>query len=447
MNIYSTQSDAAAIFDFSKRHGIQLQWMLISFVAAVIALIVSNRFYLIFAYHIYIFAIILLLLTLVAGIEVKSSKSWIGVGSLRFQPAEFAKLATSLALSRLYARYDFRFETFRNKIETLILIALPTGLILLQRDWGSALVFSSFLLAVHRQGMPGSVLAYIVFVIALFISTLLYPLDRIVVAITVITLVIAMFLYRNILKQVIFFGLIIFGSGLIIKYIYDHSIGYEKILVATVLLLFVGSSLYLLIKRLKIRWQPVIFFLFSIIVMYSADYTYNNVLKTHHRNRIEDMLGIKVDIKDAGYNVYQSKVAIGSGGLSGKGFLQGTQTKLNFVPEQSTDFIFCTIGEEWGFAGSVMVIFLYTFLLIRLIIVAERQKTVFARTYGYCVASIIFFHFAINIAMTIGLAPVIGIPLPYMSAGGSSLLSFTLLLFIFLKMDASNDKHPWMSEK
>ena len=420
-----------------------MQWMFISFIFAVGTLIISNRFYLIFAYHIYIFAIVLLLLTLAIGIEVKASKSWLGFGGLRFQPSEFAKLATALALSRLFARYDFRFETFRNKVKTMLILALPTGLILLQRDWGSALVFSAFLLPFYRQGMSGAVLAYIIFVIALFISTLLYPLDWILAAITLLTIVIAMWIYRKLLFRAIVGGLIIFGGGLIYKFMYDPSLSYGKTLVASVVGLFIVSMLYQLIKRAKIRLQPVVFFVFSVIVMYSADYTYNNVLKAHHRNRIEDMLGIKVDIRNAGYNVYQSKVAIGSGGWHGKGFMKGTQTKLNFVPEQSTDFIFCTVGEEWGFTGCFAVIFLYTFLMVRLIIIAERQKTIFARSYGYCVAAIIFFHVAINIAMTVGLAPVIGIPLPYMSAGGSSLLSFTLLLFIFLKMDASNSKQAW----
>jgi rod shape determining protein RodA len=215
--------------------------------------------------------------------------------------------------------------------------------------------------------------------------------------------------------------------------------GYDRILVASVILVILGSFFWMLIKGKRMKIYGALFFILSSVMIYSADHIYHNVIKSHHRDRIEDMLGIKVDIKDAGYNVYQSKVAIGSGGLTGKGFMQGTQTKLNFVPEQSTDFIFCTIGEEWGFRGSFVVILMFAVMLIRLIILAERQKTVFSRMYGYGVAMIILFHFTINIGMTIGLAPVVGIPLPYMSAGGSSLLSFTILLFVFLKLESSSE--------
>jgi rod shape determining protein RodA len=447
MNIYSTQSDTQEIFDFTKKHGMQLMWMLISFIFATAVLVISSRFYLVFAYHIYIFAIILLILTLLIGIEVKSSKSWLGIGNFRFQPAEFAKLATSLALARLFGQSEFKFKTFKNRLKAIMTISLPTALVLLQRDWGSALVFGSFMFVLYRQGMSGSVLAYIAFTIVLFISTLMAPPDMIYAAITLITIIIAFIDYkdRSVLTKAVLPGLALLGIGIAYNNLSDSNIEYEKIIVATVLMVFVISVIYLLFKRKKIKWAPILFFISSITISYSADYTYNNVLKTHHRDRIEDMLGIKVDIKNAGYNVYQSKIAIGSGGFAGKGFLEGTQTKLNFVPEQSTDFIFCTIGEEWGFIGSAAVIFIYCFLLIRLILIAERQKTVFARTYGYCIVSIIFFHFTINIAMTVGLAPVIGIPLPYMSAGGSSLLSFTLLLFIFLKLDSTNHTgKPWL---
>jgi rod shape determining protein RodA len=231
---------------------------------------------------------------------------------------------------------------------------------------------------------------------------------------------------------------VVFVAGAVYKYASGSDVEYDVFVTLSMIVALIVSAVSLFFWSRKIRWYITIFFMVSTMLVYSVDYVYDDVLQPHHRSRIEDMLGIKEDIKNAGYNTYQSKVAIGSGGFLGKGFLQGTQTKLNFVPEQSTDFIFCTIGEEWGFVGCCATILLYLILLLRLIILSERQKTPFSRIYGYCVVSIIFFHFIINVAMTIGLAPVIGIPLPFISAGGSSLLSFTILLFIFLKLDSTN---------
>ncbi|MDR0385449.1 MAG: rod shape-determining protein RodA [Prevotellaceae bacterium] len=441
LNIYSTQSDASEIFDFSKKHGAQFLWAIISILTAITVMFVSRRFYPVFANHIYIAVLLLLILTLLIGTEVKNSKSWLDVGFIRFQPSEIAKLTTSLALAKLLNRYGFKLKSPFEWLKAIAVTALPMGLILLQKDWGSALVFVSFIFVLYRHGMSGWALIFLAFTIALFIFSLLFPLIWIISIITLITVGILWVTYGD-RKILIGTGISIaatFVVGLACEYIYDIKIGYDKLVTLSTIVALVTCLIYLFLRNKKIKWYATIFFLCSAMLVYSVDYMYENVLKPHHRNRIEDMLGIKEDIRNAGYNTYQSKVAIGSGGLWGKGFLQGTQTKLNFVPEQSTDFIFCTIGEEWGFVGSFVIISLYLTLLIRLIILAERQKTPFAKTYGYCVVSIIFFHFAVNIAMTIGLAPVIGIPLPFASAGGSSLWSFTVLLFIFLKMDSIND--------
>jgi rod shape determining protein RodA len=440
MNIYSTQSDAAEIFDFSKKHGMQFVWAAISTVTAIIIMIISKRFYPVFANHIYITAIFLLILTLVIGVEVKSSKSWLNIGIIRFQPSEIAKLATSLALAKLFNTYGFKINSFVDRLKTAAIIALPMGLVLLQRDWGSALVFVSFIFVLYRQGMSGWVLIFVAFTIALFIFSLLFPLIWIISGITLITIVVIWVTYGNkeLMIRMLICAAVMFAAGMIYKYASGSNVGYDKFITLAMIAAIIFGVVSCFLWSRKIKWYATIFFFCSTMLVYSVDYVYDSVLKPHHRNRIEDMLGIKEDIKDAGYNVYQSKVAIGSGSFFGKGFLQGTQTKLNFVPEQSTDFIFCTIGEEWGFVGSFVVISLFVTLLIRLIILSERQKIQFSRVYGYCVVAIIFFHFTINIAMTIGLAPVIGIPLPFISAGGSSLWSFTALLFIFLKLDSTN---------
>jgi rod shape determining protein RodA len=441
MNIYSTQSETSEMFDFSKKHGAQFIWSIISVVAAVIVMIVDRRFYSVFANHVYILVMCLLLLTLVIGTEIKNSKSWLDVGVIRFQPSEIAKLATSLALARLLSQYGFKLNSILKWIIAISIILLPMGLILFQKDWGSALVFTSFMFVFYRQGMSGLVLVFIAFTIALFLFSLLFPLIWIISGITLITIALIWFTYND---KVLFIRItvsaaVVFIVEIVYKYAFDSRLEYDVFLTLAMIVAIIAGVASLFFWSRKVRWGITIFFMVSTMMVYSVDYVYDNVLQLRHRSRIEDMLGIKEDIKNAGYNTYQSKVAIGSGGFLGKGFLQGTQTKLNFVPEQSTDFIFCTIGEEWGFVGSFMTIALYLAMLIRLIILAERQKAPFSKVYGYCVVSIIFFHFIINVAMTIGLAPVIGIPLPFISAGGSSLLSFTILLFIFLKLDSTNN--------
>jgi len=326
----------------------------------------------------------LLVGVLVAGKEIAGSRSWFQVGSFSLQPSEFAKFAICLALAKYLSGMETNIRRLSTRISAAFIITLPAFLILLQGDTGSAIVFAALILVLFREGLSGNLLWLGLLVAVLFIITLVVN-KFIVIGILATNVVLVYLLYKNIRKKVFLM------------------IG-----------MFILASAY----------------------VYSVDYAFENILEPHQKKRINVLLGIETDIRGAGYNVHQSKIAIGSGGFTGKGYLKGTQTKFDFVPEQSTDFIFCTIGEEWGFLGSFVVIVLFSGLLIRLIFIAERQRSKFSRIYGYGVVSILFFHFAVNISMTIGLFPVIGIPLPYISYGGSSLWGFTLLLFIFLRQDS-----------
>ncbi|GAF82691.1 unnamed protein product, partial [marine sediment metagenome] len=363
----------------------QLIWIAAAIVLALIILIIDAKFFSTFAYPIYVISIFSLLAVLILGTRIAGSKSWFQIGAFGIQPAEFAKFATSLAIAKYLTTLNINLKKLKTIIKSLLIIGVPAILILLQHDMGSALVYSSFILVLYREGLSGSILILGVMIMVLFILTL-------------------------ILGKFIFIGIL---AG-------------------------IAFLMFFFIKRNRINIYSIIgILILSITFVFSVDYGFENVLQAHQKKRIEVLLGKEADLKGAGYNVNQSKIAIGSGGFSGKGFLKGTQTKYNFVPEQSTDFIFCTVGEEWGFVGSFVVIFLFIALLIRLIKLAERQRSDFSRIYGYGVASILFFHVVVNIGMTIGLTPVIGIPLPFFSYGGSSLWAFTILLFIFLKQDAN----------
>lgn len=438
MNIYATQSDSSLFFDFTKKHGAQFIWILFAIFSATALMIISDKLYSVFAYYIYGAVALLLMVVLLVGIEVNGSKSWLALGSVRFQPAELAKLATSLALARFMCAYDFKLNTLRNWFTIVAIILFPVLLILLQRDWGSALVFSIFMLMLYREGMSGWVLSVTVFTVILFIATLMTDTLLLMILLTTGSLIMFAFRSKNHVSTllVIIVSLVLFSVFTAYNIATGLDIDYDKLLCIAVLGALIVWLTYALFKHYRLHLLPLVFLFFSAVLVYSVDYVYDNVLKTHHRDRIEVLLGLKSDIQNAGYNVYQAKVAIGSGGFMGKRYLQGTQTKLSFVPEQSTDFIFCTVGEEWGFVGTSLLIVLFAALLIRIIVLSEKQKDKFTRMYGYCIASIIFFHVAVNISMTIGFAPVIGIPLPFISAGGSSLWCFTLMLFIFLRLNA-----------
>jgi rod shape determining protein RodA len=387
-----------SIFDISQRYGMQLLWIAAAFVIAFIILLIDAQFYTAFAYPIFIGLLLTLIGVLLFGAEVKGSKSWFKIGSFALQPSEFGKFATALALAKYLSTMNIKMQDFKTKVIASVIIGIPAVLILLQNDTGSTLVYASFVFVLYREGLSGNVLLIALYTAFLFVISLLMRVNS--------------FTFFN--------DIILNGDQLLI-----------------VILAIIAGSIIYITKRAKKLWMIILAaFLFSATLIYSVDYIFENVLEPHQSKRINVLLGIESDLKGAGYNVNQSLIAIGSGGFAGKGFLQGTQTKFDFVPEQSTDFIFCTIGEEWGFLGSFVLVCLYVGLFLRIIFLAERQRSIFSRIYGYAVASILFFHFLINIGMAIGLAPVIGIPLPFISYGGSSLWSFTILLFIFVKLDA-----------
>ncbi len=390
VNIYSAVYDEAhqSIFDISQRYGKQMLWISAALVLAFFITLIDSKIYENFSFLIYIAVIALLVGVLVGGKEIAGSKSWFQIGGIAIQPAEFAKFATALALAKYLTQPGVNVSKFKYLFRTLIIIGLPAILILLQNDTGSMLVFSVFALVLYREGTPSWILVFALAAGIIFLSTLMV------------------------------------GKWMVIGAL------------GGILLL----TIYFIRKQKKVIAVVVFFFLLSAGFSFGVDYAFENILEPHQQTRINVLLGKEIDNRGAGYNVHQSKIAIGSGGLMGKGFLEGTQTKFNFVPEQSTDFIFCTVGEEWGFIGTSVVVILYVMLFVRLIYLAERQRSHFSRIYGYGVLSVMFFHFAINIGMTIGLVPVIGIPLPFFSYGGSSLWSFTILLFIFLKFDAERKK-------
>jgi rod shape determining protein RodA len=387
LNIYSaTYDETQSIFDLSLNSGRQMMFIITSSILILAILIIDMRFYETFAYIIYGLVLFLLLLVPFIGKEVGGNRAWLGFGSFGVQPSEFAKFATALAVAKFVGTIGFRMDNIRNQVALFGFIGAPIMLILLQKDYGTAMVFMVFLLVFYREGMSPFLLLVGLGVAVIFILTLLVENNWILFGAIGAAWGIAMYMNRR-----------------------------KKI------------------KRLVIISAGALVLAFTIT---SVEFIFSNLLEEHHQKRVMVLINPELDQLGAGYHVYQSKVAIGSGGIIGKGFLKGTQTKLKFVPEQYTDFIFCTIGEEQGWIGSLLMIALFMGLLLRVVFLAERQKNRFARVYGYAVACIFFFHFTTNIAMTIGLFPVIGIPLPFFSYGGSSLWSFTILLFILLKLDA-----------
>jgi rod shape determining protein RodA len=386
LNIYASQynDDTNFVIDFSSRYGKQLFFICFSLLIAFLILIIDWKFFYSLSYIFYGIIVTSLILLLIIGGVTSGATSWFEIGNFKFQPSEFAKFATALALAKYFNMQHIKNKKFQTKFISYLIIIIPFLLIILQNDTGTALVYSSFILVLYREGLSANILIFFLIIGILFILTLL--IDKIILSIifTVLTIAIIFFLRKN-KKDII---MILLG------------------------------------------WILSLFFVFSV------NYIFNNVLPPHQSKRINVLLGKDFDPYGAGYNLIQSKIAIGSGGFSGKGFLNGTQTRFDFVPEQSTDFIFCTIGEEWGFIGSFLFIMTFMGLVIRLIFLSERQRSNFSRIYGYSVACILFSHFVINLGMTIGLIPVIGIPLPFVSYGGSSLLGFTILLFIFLNLDS-----------
>lgn len=440
INIYAAVYDEShnSIFDISQKYGKQLIWIGTSFIFGFIIMLTDSKFFTAFSFVIYALTILLLIGVLIFGTVSHGARSWFDLNGIRIQPSEFAKFATCLALANVMSRHNFKMMRFSSLLLIGILIIIPAALILLQPDTGSALVYSSFILVMYREGLHGSILLLCFITVALFIFTLLYP------PMTVLLLIIAgsliAFLYYRQNKQelyrIIVFLISCFLFLIFLKWLLSLDIDESKLLLYSYILTC-GVGIYFIYKR---RMKHIILVVLASWLCIGAtigvDYAFDK-LQSHQRDRINNLLGLESDLNGAGYNVNQSMIAIGSGGFLGKGFLQGTQTKFNFVPEQSTDFIFCTVGEEWGFVGSLLVIVLMVAFILRLIFLAERQRSDFSRVYGYGVVCILFFHLAINIGMTIGVVPVIGIPLPFFSYGGSSLWAFTVLIFIFLRLDAN----------
>lgn len=440
------------IFSLSTRSGMQIVWIGTSLFLGLVLLLLDDRFYDTFSYVIYAILLLLLFLTIFNPHEIKGSRSWLVLGPLRLQPAEFAKFATALAVAKLMGSYGFNIHHWKDFVVACGVVLLPMLFIVAQKETGSALVYLSFFLMFYREGMPGSILFTGVAMVVYFVvgikfegvSLLQTPTSLgvfvVILLIQTFTSVMVNVYCRN--KKLMWYMLGgSFGATLLALlfslYVIPFNIIWVQLLVTVII---VG---YLLVEWLRTRLSNYFFILAfaigSIAFFYSADYVLNNVLEPHQRVRINVLLGLDDDLSGAGYNVHQSEIAIGSGGLRGKGFLNGTQTKLKFVPEQDTDFIFCTVGEEEGFFGSAGVLILFLLLILRLIHLAERQPFAFGRIYGYCVLSIFLFHVFINVGMVLGLTPVIGIPLPFFSYGGSSLWGFTFLLFIFLRIDAGRN--------
>ncbi|HNR27465.1 MAG TPA: rod shape-determining protein RodA [Bacteroidales bacterium] len=435
----------AHIFDTSQRYGLQMIWILGGWFLAVVVLLVPARVYALISNLIYIIGLLLLLAVLVFGVERGGSNSWLVFGPVHFQPAEMTKVFVAIGLAGVMSRPHFHIRSWRGLLQVTAMIVIPAALILLEKETGLALVLSAFIIVLYREGLPGWIPVTGIVAIILFLLSIVWdPLFVIWLCLGVCFIISLLLSSRKMPVLIIFgsFAAVWFLVPLVMRWfsadLFSYMDACQWLLALAAVLVVV---LFIIAMRKKIAYLKILLLCFvsSIILIFSVGYIFNNILKPHQQARIETLLGIDKDIYGTGYNVHQSKVAIGSGGFAGKGFLHGTQTKYNFVPEQSTDFIFCTIGEEWGFLGASLVIFLYTFLLVRIIRIAERQRQPFCRIYGYGVASCIFFHVFINIGMTIGITPVIGITLPFISYGGSSLWTFTLLLFILLKMDASND--------
>lgn len=444
LNIYSAiyNEEHSSIFDFSQRYGMQFVWIVTSLVlGSVIIFFINPKVYSVLSPLIYLFVVLLLFAVIFIGKEVNGSKSWFVIGPVGFQPAEISKISTALFLSYIMSRYGFKLSRLKDAATVAAILLVPMLFIIMEKETGSALVYLGFVFMLYREGLNGWLLALGFLAIFLFVTSLAFSSYVAIICLFALLSILNGIFSRQLLKHIgITLVLVLFLSFLPkilaleqLNFIPEIEMEYWALGIMTPII--AATLVRAAKKRMGHVKRIAACFFISVLFIFSVDFIFDNILQPHQRARIENLLGIEEDLQGAGYNVHQSKIAIGSGGFTGKGFLEGTQTKFNFVPEQSTDFIFCTIGEEHGFIGSAFVICLYMFLIIRLIILSERQKDSFNRIYGYCVACCFFMHFFINIGMTMGLMPVIGIPLPFLSYGGSSLWSFTILLAIFLRLD------------
>lgn len=451
VNIYaSIHSDGpASIFDYNFRSGKQFVWILTALgLAALILFVVNAQLWESASIPLYLGVLCLLVAVIFLGVEVKGSRSWFEFGPIRFQPAEVSKITTSLLLATLMSQVNFRITRFKDFLLTALILGIPMVVILAESETGSALVYVGFIFVMYREGFSGWWIFCIGMAALLFILTLTAS-----PYVSILVLAGVLLLCNGLESNKIGVAFWIFSGVLLILCLLPWIFGkfspesfVSKINPLYILVgICVAAVLYLMIVGYRSRHRFLSMSALGLIagmaLVFSTEFIFNNILQDHQRKRIEVLLGMKEDPAGVGYNVNQSMIAIGSGGLTGKGFLGGTQTTFGFVPEQSTDFIFCTVGEEWGFLGCLVVISLYVFLISRIIMDAEKSREAFTRIYGYCVASCIFMHLFINIGMTIGIMPVIGIPLPLLSYGGSSLWAFTVLIFIFIALYRQEKKY------
>lgn len=436
----SYDEGAANLFAFSHFYMKQLLWIGVAWVAALIVLLLDERFYHMFAYPAYLAGLAMLVAALLFGRVVNGAKAWFEFGSFRVQPVEFAKIATALALARVMSEYSFSINRLGDLFKVGMVICIPLAIIVLQNDTGSGIVLGSFLFVLYREGLNKWLCIPVLLIAALFIvSFLLSPMTLLVILILVCTLSEAMMngQWRSRIVYLASLALASLLLCLVMHFIAPGAMDLYRCLLTVTLLSLAGVGVYAFRTNLMNIFISMGLFVGAMVFLPTTDYIFNSILKEHQRNRILSFLGIISDPLGTDYNVNQAKIAIGSGGLFGKGFLSGTQIKYGFVPERHTDFIFCTVGEEWGFVGTAAILVLMCLLILRLMRMGERQQEPFGRIYCYCVAAILLFHVLVNVGMTIGLMPVMGIPLPYMSYGGSSLIAFTILLFIAVRLDAS----------
>ena len=451
INIYgaSVSEDQASIFDINYRSGMQFMWMCISFGMGLVILFTDSRLITAVPYLLYGLIILLLIVTVFVAEDIKGSRSWLPLGPFKIQPAEFSKFITALALAKLMSHPQFKLNSMRSYAMVCSMILLPMFIIVAQSETGSALVFLSFVFMLYREGLPGLIPALGFCAIVLFVVVLRFSVVDLLgvegastglflgLLLAYLLMLIFVRVYQYDKKHLFVLSIVPLGVFALALPLFKWIVRFNLVYVMLAIVVF--AVIYLIVLA-YFKWRRTylfigLFMLGCLGYCFSAEYIFNDVLQSHQQKRIQLLLGMTDDPTGIGYNTTQARIAIGSGGFLGKGFLQGTQTKLKYVPEQDTDFIFCTVGEEWGFVGSAGMLIVYLLFLYRLLLIAERQDTRFARVYGYGVVGIFAFHLFINVGMVLGLVPVIGIPLPFFSYGGSSFLSFTILLFLFLKLD------------
>lgn len=445
VSILSASYDDTISGFFSLEHFYMKQavWIAAAFGAALVILLLDARYYHMYAYYAYAAGIVLLVAVLLFGREVNGAKAWFEFGSVRVQPVEFVKIATALAVARMMSNYSFSIRRTGDLLRVAFVILLPLAIIVLQNDTGSGVVLCSFLFVLYREGLNKWICIPIILVAALFIFSFLFtPLFLLALLVIIFTVSDAMMIgaWR---AHAVFLASVTLASALLYLVsvlFWEGALSAYVCAVIVMAVAVVAAAVYALRKNISAIFVTLALFVGSMIFVPTADMIFETILQPHQRERILSFLGIVSDPHGADYNVNQSKIAIGSGGLFGKGFMQGTQIKYNFVPEKHTDFIFCTVGEEWGFVGSMVVLGLLCALILRLMRMGERQEESFSRIYSYCVSAILLFHVMVNVGMTVGIFPVMGIPLPFLSYGGSSLVAFTILVFIAIRLDASPRK-------